>query len=76
MSMAANKFPNIRAALCRSEFEAGLSRAHNNANVLCLGQRVTGVGLALAIVNAFVDTPFEGGRHERRLSKVAALGMG
>ena len=73
MSMAANKVPGIRAAVCRSEFEARMARAHNDANVLCLGERVTGLGLGAAIVEAFLATPFEGGRHARRVDKLNAL---
>lgn len=73
MSMAANKVPGVRAALCRTEWEARMTRAHNDANVLCLGERVTGAGLGVAIVEAFLATPFEGGRHARRVEKVNAL---
>ena len=73
MSIAANKVDGIRAALCRTEFEAQMARAHNNANVLCLGARVTGKDLMLAIVNRFMSTPFDGGRHERRIEKIHAL---
>jgi ribose 5-phosphate isomerase B len=71
--IAANKLPGIRAALCRTEYEARMARAHNDANVLCLGERVTGVGLGAAIVEAFLATPFEGGRHARRVAKLDAL---
>ena len=70
MSITANKYRGIRAALCTSEFEARMTRAHNDANVLCLGQRVVGAGLARSIVEAFVATPFEGGRHQKRLDKI------
>jgi ribose 5-phosphate isomerase B len=73
MSIAANKLPGVRAALCRTEYEARMARAHNDANVLCLGERVTGSGLASAIVEAFITTPFEGGRHARRVEKINAL---
>jgi len=73
MSIAANKVPGVRAALCRTEYEARMARAHNDANVLCLGERVTGAGLGAAIVEAFLSTPFEGGRHARRVEKVNAL---
>lgn len=73
MSIAANKVHGIRAALCRTEFEARLARAHNDANVLCLGQRVTGGGLARAILEAFLAATFEGGRHAQRVAKVTAL---
>ncbi|HJA79287.1 ribose 5-phosphate isomerase B [uncultured Desulfovibrio sp.] len=70
MSMAANRHAGIRAALCTTELHARLTRRHNNANVLCLGARVTGVELALAIMNAFLDTDFEGGRHQRRIDQL------
>ena len=69
MSMAANRHPGIRAALCTNEFTARMARAHNNANVLCLGERVIGQGLALEIMRAFLATPFEGGRHLRRIEQ-------
>jgi ribose 5-phosphate isomerase B len=70
MSIAANKKPRIRAALCRGEFEARMARAHNDANVLCLGERITGLDLAKAIAKVFVETAFEGGRHQRRVDKL------
>lgn len=70
MSITANKVHGIRAALCRTELEARMARGHNDANVLCLGQRITGVGLALEIVKAFLATPFEGGRHAGRVEKI------
>jgi ribose 5-phosphate isomerase B len=73
MSITANKVHGIRAALCHTEFEARMSRMHNDANVLCLGQRVTGVGLALAILEAFLTTSFEGGRHADRVEKIRQL---
>lgn len=73
MSIAANKVPGVRAALCRTEYEARMARAHNDANVLCLGERVTGAGLGAAIVEAFLATAFEGGRHARRVEKMTAL---
>lgn len=69
MSMAANKVPGVRAAVCTNEFMGRMARAHNNANVLALGERVLGVGLACEIVDAFLTTPFEGGRHQERLDK-------
>jgi len=72
-SIVANKFPGIRAALCTNEFMAEMSRRHNNSNVLALGSRVIGSDLALAIVRTWLDTPFEGGRHQRRLDKISAL---
>jgi ribose 5-phosphate isomerase B len=67
MSMAANKFPHIRAALCNDLFSAQLSKRHNNANILVMGGRVIGDVLAIEIVKAWLETPFEGGRHQRRL---------
>ena len=70
ISMAANKVEGIRCALCGDTFSARMSREHNDANMLALGGRVTGVGLALDIVDAFVDGEFEGGRHQRRVSKI------
>ena len=70
MSIVANKYRGIRAALCTTEFEARMARAHNDANVLCLGQRVVGPGLGRVILEAFLDTPFEGGRHQNRVKKI------
>jgi ribose 5-phosphate isomerase B len=73
MSIAANKLKGIRAAHCTTEFEARMARAHNDANVLCLGERVIGLGLGGAVVTAFLAQPFEGGRHQRRVDKISAL---
>jgi ribose 5-phosphate isomerase B len=73
MSIAANKVAGIRAAVCRTEFEARVARGHNDANVLCLGERVTGLGVAGAIVEVFLKGTFEGGRHARRVGKLSAL---
>jgi ribose 5-phosphate isomerase B len=73
MSIAANKVKGIRAARCASEFDARMARGHNDANVLCIGERVLGLGLGAAIVQAFLDSPFEGGRHERRVQKMRDL---
>ena len=70
MSIVANKFRGIRAALCTCEFEARMARAHNDANVLCLGARVVGPGLARAVAEAFVAATFEGGRHVKRVKKI------
>jgi ribose 5-phosphate isomerase B len=67
MSIAVNRSRQIRAALCHDEYTARLSREHNNANILCLGERVTGVGVALEIVKTFIETQFAGGRHQRRV---------
>lgn len=68
MSMAANRHKGIRAALCSHEVEGRLTRSHNNANVLCLGERITGSVLATAILDAFMSTSFEGGRHQNRIN--------
>lgn len=68
MSIAANRHPGVRAALCGDTFSARMSRAHNDANVLCLGGRVVGQGLALDVLDAFLGGSFEGGRHERRVA--------
>ncbi len=67
MSITANRHRGIRAALCHDHYTARYSRLHNDANVLVLGGRVLGVGLALEIVDVFLNTEFEGGRHKRRL---------
>ncbi len=69
MSMVANRHRNIRAAVCHDEYTARLSREHNAANILCLGDRVLGKGVAEGIVDIWLDTPFEGGRHQRRIGK-------
>ena len=73
ISMAANKIKGIRACACSDWFSAKFTRAHNDANALCLGGRVTGPGLAAEIVDIFLETPFEGGRHQTRIDKVMAL---
>ena len=70
ISMAANRHPGIRAALCENEFTARMARAHNDANILCMGGRVVGTALAESIVNTFLSTSFEGGRHARRVDKI------
>ncbi len=70
ISISANKVPGIRCAVVSDTFSAEMSRAHNNANILALGERVVGVGLALRIVDTWLTTEFEGGRHERRVSKI------
>jgi ribose 5-phosphate isomerase B len=70
MSIVANKYPGVRAALCHTELEARMARAHNDANVLCLGQRVMGPGLARSVLEAFLEARFEGGRHQRRVQKI------
>jgi len=71
VAMAANKHQGIRAALCWTEEIASLARQHNNANVLAIPARFVSKEVALAMVDTFIDTPFEGGRHERRVAKIA-----
>jgi ribose 5-phosphate isomerase B len=70
MAIAANKVRGVRAANCTNEILARFARSHNDANVLCLGERVVGPGLALDIVDVFLGTPFEGGRHQRRVELI------
>lgn len=73
MSIAANKIIGVRAAVCGDTYSARMSRLHNNANVLCLGGRVLGPGLALDIVDVWLSTEFEGGRHARRVEKIRQM---
>ena len=73
MSMAANKHRGIRAAACSDTFSARLTRAHNDANILCFGERVVGIGLACELVDAFIDTDFEGGKHQRRVDMITDI---
>ena len=70
MSITANKIKGVRAALCSDTYSARVSRAHNNANVLCIGERVIGEHLALDIVDIWLKTGFEGGRHKRRVDMI------
>ena len=70
MCMTANRFPGIRAALAPTVEHARLGRAHNDANVLCLGERLTPTDQALAILNVFLTTDFDGGRHQRRIEEI------
>ena len=70
ISIAANKVRGIRAAVCGDCYSAEMTRRHNDANVLCMGARVVGSGLAMKIVDVFLETPFEGGRHARRVAKI------
>ena len=70
MSIAANRFKGIRASHCTDTFTARMTRMHNDSNILCLGERITGAGLALDIVEIWLNTDFQGGRHERRISKL------
>ncbi len=76
ISMAANKVKGIRAACCSDYFSAKFTRLHNDANALCLGGRVVGVGLALELVDIFLETEFEGGRHQRRVDQITAIENG
>jgi len=73
MSITANKFPNVRAALVHDHFTATMSRKHNDANILVIGGRVVDVETAYEILNAWLETEYEGGRHDRRLEKIANL---
>jgi ribose 5-phosphate isomerase B len=73
MSMVANKYPNVRAALCNDPFSAKMSRMHNDANILALGGRVIGKDLAAEIVKVWLNTPFEGERHLKRLQKIKKI---
>lgn len=73
IGIAANKVPGVRAALCSDTFSAHATREHNNANILTLGQRVVGAGLALDIVKTFLNTEFEGERHQNRIDKISEI---
>ena len=73
MSMCANKCKGIRAAVCGDHFSAEFTRKHNNANVLCLGARVIGAGVAMQLVDIFLTTEYEGGRHEKRVEMMMQL---
>ncbi|HLE41158.1 MAG TPA: ribose 5-phosphate isomerase B [Nitrospirota bacterium] len=73
MSIVANRFPKVRAALCHDHFTAQMSRLHNDANVLVMGERVIGRGVACDILKTWLDTEFEGGRHQTRLDKIRQL---
>ena len=73
MSMSANKIKGIRAALCTDEFMAEMTRAHNDSNVLCMGARVSSKDEIFVIMNKWLETEFEGGRHENRVNKMMAL---
>lgn len=73
MSLAANKFKGIRAAACSETFSAKYTRLHNDSNILCLGGRVLGPGVAIEMVDLFLDTAFEGGRHQRRVDMISEL---
>lgn len=73
MSIAANKIKGIRAALCSEAFGTKYTRLHNDANIMCMGARTLGSGISLELVELFLDTPFEGGRHEARVNMIAEL---
>ena len=73
MSIAANKIKGIRAALCADSFSTKYTRLHNDSNVMCMGARTTGVGLACELAEIFLTTGFEGGRHQRRVDLITAL---
>lgn len=73
MSIAANKFPGVRAALVHDEFTARMAKEHNNANIIVLGGRVLDPERALGMLRTWLDTPFEGGRHQRRLDKITQI---
>lgn len=76
ISMAANKVKGVRAACCSDYFSAKFTRLHNDANILCLGGRVLGAGLANELVDVFLTTEFEGGRHQRRIDQITAIENG
>ena len=76
ISIAANKVKGIRAAVCSDEFSAEYCRRHNNANIFCLGGRVVKPAQAIKLVGIYLDTPFEGGRHERRVAEITAIENG
>lgn len=73
MSLCANKVKGIRAACCSDTFSARMTRMHNNSNILCFGARVVGLGLATDMVDLFLDTEFEGERHNKRIEKMMAI---
>ena len=73
VSMAANKVKGIRAALCDNEFSAEMTRRHNNANVLCMGGKIIDAGTAVRLTDIFLNTPFDGGRHQRRIDQIAQI---
>ena len=70
MSIAANRYHGIRASHCTDTFSARMTRAHNDSNILCLGERITGTGLALDIVDTWLNTEFVGGRHKKRIDMI------
>lgn len=76
ISMAANKVHGIRAACCSDHFSAEMTRRHNDANILCMGGRVVGPGVAAELAEVFLTTPFEGGRHQRRVDQITQIEEG
>ncbi len=75
MSMVANRYKGVRASLCHNIYTARLSREHNDANIMTMGGRVIGTGLALEMVRVFLETGFEGGRHQRRIGQFDSTGI-
>lgn len=73
ISIAANKIPGIRAALCHDPYSANLAREHNNANVIVVGSRISGIGITLEMIKTFINGKFQGGRHQRRVEKIDSL---
>lgn len=73
MSIAANKVDGIRASVCHDVFSARMTRMHNDSNVLCMGERVIGYGLAMDVLNAWLHAEFEGGRHQRRVDLMTEI---
>ncbi len=73
ISIAANKIPGIRAALCHDPYSAALAREHNDANVIAVGSRITGIGITLEMIKTFINSKFQGGRHQRRVEKIDSL---
>jgi len=71
--MAANKVEGIRAALCHDAYTASMARAHNDAQILAFGERVVGMGVVQSMIDAFIETEFEGGRHANRVEKINAI---
>ena len=76
MNIVANKFPGVRAALCHDDLSAQISRSHNDSNILCLGVNLFGDDVTPRLIKIWLDTPFEGGRHARRVAKIANLDPG
>lgn len=73
ISLAANKVKGVRAAVCSEPVTARLTKLHNNSNIICFGERIVGMEMAKAIVDAYLDTEFEGGRHQRRIDMIMAI---